>query len=66
MPSIVSAMELWCSRYLLAVADHSNFTRAAEALHISRPTLSPQVKQLERSLGVQLLDRIATERNRTP
>lgn len=44
-------------RYLTAVVDHQNFTRAAEALHVSQPTLSQQIKQLESSLGVQLLDR---------
>lgn len=44
-------------RYLLAVAEHRNFTRAAEALHVSQPTLSQQIKQLEENLGAPLLDR---------
>lgn len=44
-------------RYLLAVAEHKSFTRAADALAVSQPTLSQQIKQLEESLDVQLLDR---------
>lgn len=44
-------------RYLLAVAEYGSFTRAAEALYVSQPTLSQQIKHLEESLNVQLLDR---------
>ena len=44
-------------RYFLAVAEHRNFTRAAEALHVSQPTLSQQVTQLEDMLHAPLLDR---------
>lgn len=51
------ALELRHLRYLIAVAEHGSFTRAAEELRISQPTLSQQVKQLERAVGAQLLDR---------
>lgn len=44
-------------RYLIAVAEHHNFTRAAEALFVSQPTLSQQIKHLEEELDAQLLDR---------
>ncbi|WP_405922217.1 transcriptional regulator CynR [Streptomyces sp. NBC_00122] len=51
------ALELRHLRYLIAVAEHGSFTRAAEELRISQPTLSQQVRQLERTVGAQLLDR---------
>ncbi|MBS9533284.1 transcriptional regulator CynR [Mycobacterium sp. M1] len=50
-------MELRHLHYLLAVAEHGNFTRAAEDLHLSQPTLSQQIRQLERFVGLPLLDR---------
>lgn len=43
--------------YLVAVADHRHFGRAAEACHVSQPTLSTQLKKLETELGVQLVER---------
>ena len=44
-------------RYLLAVAEHEHFGRAAEACGVSQPTLSVQVRKLEEVLGVALFER---------
>lgn len=44
-------------QYLVALADHRNFRRAAEACLVSQPTLSTQIRKLEDELGVTLLER---------
>jgi LysR family hydrogen peroxide-inducible transcriptional activator len=44
-------------RYLVALADARHFGRAAERCFVSQPTLSAQLKKLEDSLGVQLIER---------
>jgi LysR family transcriptional regulator, hydrogen peroxide-inducible genes activator len=44
-------------RYLVAVADTLHFRRAAETVHVTQPTLSTQLRDLELRLGVQLVER---------
>lgn len=44
-------------QYLIALAEHAHFGRAAEACHVSQPTLSMALKQMEDELGVVLIER---------
>jgi len=50
-------MNLRDLQYLVALADHRNFRRAAEACLVSQPTLSTQIRKLEEELGVALFER---------
>ncbi|MEY8392661.1 LysR family transcriptional regulator [Lachnospiraceae bacterium] len=50
-------MEIRVLQYFLAIAREQSIVRAAESLHLSQPTLSTQIRQMEKELGKQLLIR---------
>ena len=50
-------MELRVLKYFLMIAREENITRAAQLLHVTQPTLSRQLMQLEEELGCTLLVR---------
>lgn len=50
-------MEFRVIRYFLAVAREENITKAAEKLHLTQPTLSRQLRELEEELGTELFVR---------
>jgi len=51
-------MDLHQLEYVVAVADHGSFTRAAAAAQVAQPSLSQGIRQLERSLGIELFARV--------
>lgn len=44
-------------KYVLAVAEHQNFTKAAEKTFVTQPTLSMQIQKLEEELDILIFDR---------
>lgn len=50
-------MELYTMRYVLAVAEHENFSLAAQACHVGQPALSQQIAKMEKELGITLFNR---------
>jgi DNA-binding transcriptional LysR family regulator len=59
-------MEMHQLRYVVAVAQAGNFSRAAERCHVSQPSLSQQIQKLEEELGERLFDRMKREVKLTP
>jgi DNA-binding transcriptional LysR family regulator len=59
-------MSLRQMEYFLAVVEADSFTRAAEALHVTQPALSHQLKALERQMGGDLLERLPRGVRLTP
>ena len=54
-------MKLIQLKYFLAACEHGNLSKAAEELHISQPTISQAIKDLEREFEIDLLNRISEE-----
>ncbi len=50
-------MDIRVLRYFVSIVDEGNISNAAQKLHVSQPTLSRQIKELEEALGVTLFER---------
>ena len=53
-------------RYFNAVVEHGSFSRAAESVHVSQPALSLQIRELEDTIGLPLLERESRGLTLTP
>ena len=54
-------MELRQLKYFAAVQEHRSFTRAAQDLHVTQPTVTTALRNLEEELGTPLIDRFGQE-----
>jgi DNA-binding transcriptional LysR family regulator len=54
---LLPGMDIRQLQYLAALAREKHFTRAAEACHVTQPTLSGRIRQLEEELGVPIVER---------
>ncbi len=54
-------MDLWQLHIFCKVIENKSFSRAAEIVHISQPTISSHIKELESHFGCQLIDRLPKE-----
>ena len=59
-------MKLIQLKYFLAACEYGNLSKAAEELHISQPTISQAIKDLEREFEIDLLNRISSRFTLTP
>ena len=54
-------MDLWQLKIFCSVVEHKSFSKAGEAVHLSQPTVSSHIKDLEAHFGCRLIDRLSKE-----
>jgi len=54
-------MDLWQLRIFRSVIQHKSFSKAANAIHLTQPTISAHIKDLENHFGCRLIDRMGRE-----
>ncbi|MCP4114626.1 MAG: LysR family transcriptional regulator [Desulfobacteraceae bacterium] len=54
-------MDLWQLKVFTSVVEKRSFSKAAEAIHLSQPTVSSHIKELEEHFGCRLMDRLGRE-----
>ena len=54
-------MDLWQLQIFVKVVELKSFSRAAEAVHLSQPTVSSHIKDIEKHFGCRLIDRLTRE-----